>query len=604
MLTDSVEEGPLVNAFREAWAQLAPIGRASDGGYVRYAWSPPELTLREWFHAQAARRAMPVLEDGNGNLFATWSAAGPPTASTAAWPLGGPTGVAAAPGDGPTPDTPAGVAGAVGGGRASDTTAGIAGAAGDGRAPDTTAGIAGTAGGPTPNMTAGVAAAASDGRAPDTTAGIAAAAGGGRESSTTAGIAAAAGNGRASGTTASIAAAAGDGRTSGTTAGIAAAAGDGRASGTAAGGAGAAGDGGDDDVRRAGQAAGIAAGALRAAAAGAGVLTGSHFDSVPHGGGYDGPLGIVSAFLAIDELRARGVEPVRPITVAAFAEEEGARFGVACLGSRLLTGAIEPERAADLTDRDGVSLRDVLGGMPAGARPDLLAGFGSFVELHIEQGRALDTAVGVASAIWPHGRWRMDFTGEGNHAGTTLMADRRDPMLTFAFAVLAANKQARLRGGHATVGRVAVTPNATNAVPAAVHGWLDARAGDDETLAAMVDDIARKVAERAARDGARVRFTPESTSGEVRFDRSLAERLREVLDGAPILPTGAGHDAGVLATRVPTAMIFVRNPTGVSHAPAERATDGDCAAGVLALAATLEELSCRPPVVHEEVVRR
>ncbi|MGK5520521.1 allantoate amidohydrolase [Micromonospora sp. URMC 107] len=330
-------------------------------------------------------------------------------------------------------------------------------------------------------------------------------------------------------------------------------------------------------------------------AAGDAVLTGSHFDSVPHGGAYDGPLGIVSAFLAVDELRAAGVAPARPVVVGAFVEEEGARFGVPCLGSRLLAGEIAVERAAGLRDAAGVSFAEALGGRPAGARPELLGRFAAFVELHVEQGRAMVDAgapVGVASAIWPHGRWRFEFTGEGNHAGTTRMADRRDPMLTYAFTVLAANKEARLRGAHATVGRVAVEPNATNAIPSKVTGWLDARAAEPETLDGLVDAVRAKAAERARRDGTEVALTEESATPLVAFDGGLAGRLATLLD-APVLPTGAGHDAGVLAAHVPTAMLFVRNPTGVSHSPAESATDADCAAGVTALARVLEELTCR-----------
>ncbi|MEV4663211.1 allantoate amidohydrolase [Micromonospora echinofusca] len=329
--------------------------------------------------------------------------------------------------------------------------------------------------------------------------------------------------------------------------------------------------------------------------AGDAVLTGSHFDSVPHGGAYDGPLGVVSAFLAVDELRAAGVAPARPVVVGAFVEEEGARFGVPCLGSRLLAGEIAVERAAGLRDADGVSFAEALGARPAGARPELLGGFAAFVELHVEQGRAMvdaDAAVGVASAIWPHGRWRFEFTGEGNHAGTTRMADRRDPMLTYAFTVLAANKEARLRGAHATVGRVAVEPNATNAIPSKVTGWLDARAAEPETLTGLLDAVGAKAAERARRDGTEVALTQESATPLVAFDGGLADRLATLLD-APVLPTGAGHDAGVLAAHVPTAMLFVRNPTGVSHAPAESASDADCAAGVTALARVLEELTCR-----------
>ena len=328
------------------------------------------------------------------------------------------------------------------------------------------------------------------------------------------------------------------------------------------------------------------------------VVTGSHLDSVPGGGGYDGPLGIVSAFLALDLLTKRGRTRRRPIGVVAFTEEEGSRFGVACLGSRLLTGALDPQRAAGLRDRDGVRLAEAMksAGVDTsglGPDPDRLARIGTFIELHIEQGRALAVPVGVASAIWPHGRWRMEFTGQGNHAGTTRMADRHDPMLTFAFAVLAANKEARLRDGHATVGRVSVEPNATNAIPSSVTAWLDARAADQSTVDALLAAIEGRITERATRDGTGFAIAAESASPVVEFHTALRDRLASVLGGAPVLPTGAGHDAGVLAAHVPTAMLFVRNPTGVSHAPEESATDVDCAAGVEALATVLEELACR-----------
>ncbi|MEV2240721.1 allantoate amidohydrolase [Micromonospora sp. NPDC049891] len=403
MVTHTVKDRHRPDRFRRLWEEIAPIGRDErSGGYLRYALTEPELRLREWFRAQADERAMPVTEDGNGNLFAWW---------------------------------------------------------------------------------------------------------------------------------------------------------------------------GDPD-------------------AGDAVLTGSHFDSVPHGGAYDGPLGIVSAWLAVDELRAAGVTPSRPLVVGAFVEEEGARFGVPCLGSRLLTGQIAVDRAGGLRDAAGVSFAEALGARPAGADPGLLGRFGAFVELHVEQGRALvdqDAPVAVASAIWPHGRWRLDFTGEGNHAGTTRMADRRDPMLTYAFTVLAANKEARLRDAHATVGRVVVEPNATNAVPSRVTGWLDARAAEPDTLDGLVEAVRSKAGERARRDGTEVTLTEESATPLVAFDGGLADRLARLL-AAPVLPTGAGHDAGVLAAHVPTAMLFVRNPTGVSHSPAESATDADCAAGVVALARVLEEL--------------
>jgi N-carbamoyl-L-amino-acid hydrolase len=338
--------------------------------------------------------------------------------------------------------------------------------------------------------------------------------------------------------------------------------------------------------------------------AGQAVVTGSHLDSVPDGGAFDGPLGVVSAFAALDELRARGARPRRPLAVVNFGDEEGARFGVACVGSRLTAGRLTPRQAHALRDADGVSLPQAMeaaGHDPdaIGADPERLARIGAFVELHIEQGRALDLGdhpVGVASAIWPHGRWRFDFRGQANHAGTTRIEDRRDPMLTYATTVLAARKKARLAGALATFGKVAVEPNGVNAIPSLVRGWLDSRAADEDTLAAVVAAIEQAAHERGARDGVDVRVTRESFTPVVEFAHELRDTLACLVSPdtpAPVLPTGAGHDAGILSAAVPTAMLFVRNPTGVSHSPAESATEDDCAAGVTALADVLEGLACR-----------
>ncbi|MDO9377610.1 MAG: allantoate amidohydrolase [Nocardioidaceae bacterium] len=331
------------------------------------------------------------------------------------------------------------------------------------------------------------------------------------------------------------------------------------------------------------------------------LLVGSHLDSVPGGGAFDGPLGVVSSFAAIDDLDARGVELDRPLVVGAFADEEGARFGIACAGSRLMTGSLDAGQALGLRDRDGLTLAEVLrarGRRPedVGPRPDLLGRIGTFVELHVEQGRALDlddgAAVGVGSAIWPHGRYRFTFTGRADHAGTTPMDERQDPMLTYAMTVLAANKQARLLGARATFGRVEVDPNGTNAIPSQVRAWMDARAADEGVLEDLVARVTSQAADRAGRDGTAVETTAESVSAEVAFDAALAAELSTLLDDAPVLPTGAGHDAGVLARHgVPTAMLFVRNPTGVSHSPHEHADETDCLAGVDALSRTIEHLA-------------
>ncbi|MFI5680959.1 allantoate amidohydrolase [Streptomyces cellulosae] len=339
------------------------------------------------------------------------------------------------------------------------------------------------------------------------------------------------------------------------------------------------------------------------------VVTGSHLDSVPDGGAFDGPLGVVSSFAALDELRARGVTFARPLAIVNFGDEEGARFGLACVGSRLTGGRLTVEQAHLLTDGDGVTLpraMEAAGYDPdaIGPDPERLARIGAFVELHVEQGRALDLSgdrVGIASAIWPHGRWRFDFRGEANHAGTTRLVDRRDPMLPYAETVLAARREARLAGAVATFGKIAVEPNGVNAIPSLVRGWLDSRAADQEALDTVVAGIEEAARAHAREHGVDLDIVRESFTPVVEFDHALRDELARILGKGtdlgdtglkvPVLGTGAGHDAGILSGRIPTAMLFVRNPTGVSHSPAEFAEEDDCVAGVLALADVLEGLA-------------
>lgn len=340
------------------------------------------------------------------------------------------------------------------------------------------------------------------------------------------------------------------------------------------------------------------------------VVTGSHLDSVPDGGAYDGPLGVVAGFAAVSRLRSQGFRPARPVAVAAFTEEEGARFGVACLGSRLLTGEIEPPAARELRDADGISLAQAMtaaGRDAALIGPDdaLLARIGVYVELHIEQGCALTglgAAVGVADGIWPHGRWRFDFVGRADHAGTTRLGDRRDPMLPFAATALAAREAAARCGALATIGKVVADPGAANAISAQVLAWLDARAPDEQVLDRVISKVTAAAQESAARHGVTAQMRRESFMPGVRFDAGLRDRMARVVGSAatsgiggdaPLLATGAGHDAGILAGRVPAGMLFVRNPTGVSHSPAEHADAADCEAGVAALTAVLADLAAQ-----------
>jgi N-carbamoyl-L-amino-acid hydrolase len=380
------------------------------------------------------------------------------------------------------------------------------------------------------------------------------------------------------------------------------------------------------------------------------LVLGSHLDSVPDGGAFDGPLGVVSAFAALDTVRARDDQPTRPIAVVAFADEEGARFGIACVGSQLLTGALTADRALAQRDGDGTAMADAMraaGHDPAaaGAEPERLARIGYFVELHIEQGRArpetfgmaqprtedphglvdLDAPVGLASRIWPHGRWRLDIAGRADHAGTTRLEDRDDPMLAYAAIVLAAREAAEKHDALATFGKVRVEPNGVNAIPSHVTAWLDARGADEARVRAVVAELSARTSRlpdrtrlptltspaapassgdtsappsqtrsntRTARGEIPLRITAESWTAGTVFDVPLRNRLAALLGDAPTLPTGAGHDAGILATAgVPSAMLFVRNPTGVSHSPEEHAERDDCAAGMDALTRVIEALA-------------
>ncbi|WP_082098933.1 allantoate amidohydrolase [Demequina iriomotensis] len=340
-----------------------------------------------------------------------------------------------------------------------------------------------------------------------------------------------------------------------------------------------------------------------AGATGKALATGSHLDSVPGGGPLDGPLGVVSALAAVSRLMAEGHAPARPIRVANFAEEEGARFGVPCLGSQLLAGELDTGRVRDLADASGATYADVM--TAAGYDPGAigrdeprLRGIAAYVELHIEQGRQLEplgTPVGLATSILAHGRWRLTVTGRGDHAGATELDSRRDPMVVAAEVVLAARDRAVAADpatrSRATVGKQRIVPGGSNAIASQVTLWLDARAEHDVDVRALVDAILTDAANAAAAEGCDVEVAEESFSTRVAFDAALTDAMDDALGGVPRIPTGAGHDAGILSAHLPAAMIFVRNPDGVSHSPHEGASDEDIRAGADALTTVLRALT-------------
>ncbi|MGP5145432.1 allantoate amidohydrolase [Corynebacterium variabile] len=339
----------------------------------------------------------------------------------------------------------------------------------------------------------------------------------------------------------------------------------------------------------------------------AGVVTGSHLDSVADGGKWDGPLGVLLGFLAVDALaaaEARGeFVRARPVGVVAYMDEEGTRFGVACLGSKLMSGVLDPEKARALTDADGVSLAEAM--RAAGADPDRIGRddaeitlSGAQVEVHIEQGKqlvGLEAPVGVASAIWPHGRWSFTFDGVADHAGTARLVDRKDAALPFASTVLAARAVAEELDARATFGRFHVEPGGPNVVPARVVALLDARAATDEVLVEMVDRIASAAREAGEGHGVEVTVAKISHAPVVEFDEELRDLhgklAAEAGEYLPEVPTQAGHDSGILAPVMPTSMLFVRSPHGISHSPLEDAADDDVIAGLRALTRSLAALA-------------
>jgi hydantoinase/carbamoylase family amidase len=324
------------------------------------------------------------------------------------------------------------------------------------------------------------------------------------------------------------------------------------------------------------------------------VWSGSHLDSVPQGGRFDGALGVVAALEAVERLGRQE----RTLAVVAFRDEEGWRFGHGCFGSRALCGGLGPAELETADDK-GVTIADAvrsLGFGPVSEGGWLDRPPAAFVELHVEQGPVLaaqDVPLGIVTSIVGLARLRVVFTGQGGHAGTTPMEGRRDALVAAGRFVLAVKDAAERRERTvATIGQLTVEPNAANVIPARVELLVDARASDDETLTSLVDEI------EAAAEGGEVenagRMQPAEMHPELRS--ALRAALEELGLPAAELPSGAGHDAGILAAAgVPSAMLFVRSGAGgVSHSPDEHSDDADVARGVDTLERALRRLATPP----------
>lgn len=319
------------------------------------------------------------------------------------------------------------------------------------------------------------------------------------------------------------------------------------------------------------------------------LLIGSHLDSVPNAGAFDGVLGVVFGLAVVEELRGRRLPFA--IEVVGFSEEEGVRFSKPFLGSMALMGRLSAELLA-LTDRSGVSVAEAIHayGLNVAELPAATIAPGTFayLEVHIEQGPVLESeaiALGVVEALVGQTRLALTFTGQANHAGTTPMHLRHDAMAAAAEWIAAVEGFATLSAGLvATVGKVETWPGAGNVIAGRVTATLDARHAQDEVRAEAVEALLGLAQDAATSRGVQVRWETTMEQSAVPMDARLTQLLEHAAARAGVTSlrttSGAGHDAMVMAEQVPSAMLFVRSPGGLSHHPDEAVIVDDVAAAM------------------------
>ena len=333
------------------------------------------------------------------------------------------------------------------------------------------------------------------------------------------------------------------------------------------------------------------------------LVLGSHLDTVRDAGKYDGVLGVMVAIACVQRLHDRGERLPFSIEVAAFAEEEGLRFGTTYLGSSVYAGAFDEERL-DLEDRDGVTLREAVRAF--GGDPDALeqegrgnGGLIGYCEVHIEQGPVLeehDLPVGIVTAINGQSRVGLVFGGEAGHAGTVPMEGRQDALCAAAEFVLEVERAARTEPGSvATVGEIATLPGAANVIPGRTELSLDVRHPDDEARERLRDDLKARAEEIAASRGCDCEWQLRQETPAVPADQDLSALLARAVEDSGMavhrLPSGAGHDAAQVAALAPVTMLFVRCKEGISHNPAESVAQEHVGVAVETMGRFLERVS-------------
>ncbi len=328
----------------------------------------------------------------------------------------------------------------------------------------------------------------------------------------------------------------------------------------------------------------------RSSTTGSRLLLGSHIDTVPDAGAFDGVLGVTLALECAD--LAREISLPLAIDIVAFSEEEGVRFGVPFLGSRAIAGRFDPSLLS-LKDADGVTLEEAIRayGFDPGQIPAASQGLDDtlgFVEIHIEQGPVLeaeDLRVAAVTGIVGQTRLNIAFNGQANHAGTTPMHLRHDALAGAAEWIAAVEKHAkRTEGLVATVGKVETSPNAGNVIAGAVSLSLDVRHPHDAVRSSAVNELTEAANAIAERRGLGIQCTPQMDQPAVSMDERLTAYFVDAMESAGLppkrMPSGAGHDAMVMAARMPTTMLFLRSPGGISHNPAEAVREEDVEAAL------------------------
>jgi len=331
------------------------------------------------------------------------------------------------------------------------------------------------------------------------------------------------------------------------------------------------------------------------------VMTGSHIDTVRTGGRYDGALGVLAGLEVVRALDDAGRRTRRPLAVAFFTDEEGSRFAPDMLGSLTYVGGLGLEEALEAVGIDGAVLGDELERIGwAGDAPVPGPAPHAFVELHIEQGPVLEEAgdvIGAVSGVQGISWQQLTLTGQSNHAGTTPMRLRRDPGLVAAEVVTFVRRLAREMGGEqvGTVGRLNLHPDLVNVVAARAALTVDLRNTDEAALVEAERRVAAFVASAAAGEGVTVATQRLARFAPVDFDPAVVALVERTAGrhGLPVrrMPSGAGHDAQMLARVCPTGMVFVPSRGGVSHNPAEHTDREHLAAGTQVLADVLVELA-------------